>query len=152
MMMMMMMMMMMIIISGKYTWKYTQQVLLLPFFFFFFFFFFWHYNPTWVLVLCTRSLQAFLRSTSCIKSLSFRFFKSCITSSLHLFFGRPSVLIPTGFQSVILLISFTTSILHTSHYFIFHAFKLTNLVKIIKWCLWKQCLLLNTNERHKFDT
>jgi hypothetical protein len=33
------------------------------FLFFFFFFFFWHYNPTWVLVFCTRSFEAFLSFT-----------------------------------------------------------------------------------------
>jgi hypothetical protein len=61
------------------------------------FFFFWHWNPTWVLVLCTRSLQTFLSSVGWLQFLSFSFCKSFITSSLHLIFGHTLVLTPTGF-------------------------------------------------------
>ena len=49
---------------------------------------------TWVLVLCTRSFQAFLSSASWPQFLGITFFNSFITSSLHLFFGRPLVLTP----------------------------------------------------------
>jgi len=37
------------------------------------FFFFWHWNPTWVLVLCTRSLQAFLSSMNWLQFLRLSF-------------------------------------------------------------------------------
>ena len=53
--------------------------------------------------------------------LSFGFFKSFITSSLHIFFRPPSVLTRTGFQSVIFLtINF---VVHTGHVLTFRIFK-----------------------------
>jgi len=75
------------------------------------FFFFWYWNPTWVLVLCTRSVQAFLSLMSWLQFLSFSFWKSFITLSLHLIFGHALVLTSTGFQSVIYSTSFISSIL-----------------------------------------
>jgi len=57
-------------------------------------FYFWQYYPTSILVFCTRLFQAFLYLTSWLQFFSFSFFKSFITSSLHLFFGRPLFLIP----------------------------------------------------------
>jgi hypothetical protein len=47
----------------------------------------------------SRSIQAFLSLTSWIQFLGFSFLKSFVTSYRHLFFGRPLVLIPLGFQS-----------------------------------------------------
>ena len=67
---------------------------------------FWHYKPTWVLIFCTRSFQASPFFTSWFQFLSFSFIKSFVTSSLHLLFGRPLVLIPIGSQSVIFLTSY----------------------------------------------
>jgi hypothetical protein len=45
------------------------------------------------LVICTRSFQAVLSLTMWIQFLSFSCFKSFVTSSLHLLFGRPLFLI-----------------------------------------------------------
>jgi hypothetical protein len=61
-------------------------------------FYFWQYYPTSILVFCTRLFQAFLYLTSWLQFFSFSFFKSFITSSLHLFFGRPLDLIPLQFN------------------------------------------------------
>jgi FMN phosphatase YigB (HAD superfamily) len=56
-------------------------------------------------------------------SLSFSFFKSFITSSRHHFFGRPLVLIPIGFQ-LVLLTNCNSSILFRClrHSFFFSVF------------------------------
>jgi hypothetical protein len=53
------------------------------------------------LMFCTVSFHIFLSLTGCLQFLSFIFFKSFISSSLHLFFGHPLVPNPVGFQSVI---------------------------------------------------
>jgi hypothetical protein len=42
------------------------------------FFFFWHHNPTWVLVICITSFQAFVSLTNWLQFLSSSFFKSLI--------------------------------------------------------------------------
>jgi len=61
--------------------------------------------------LLRQIIRGLLPLTSWIKFLSFSFLKSLTTLSLHLFLGHPAVLIPLGFQSVILLTSFIPSIL-----------------------------------------
>ena len=72
--------------------------------------------------LLPQVFQPFISLTSWIQFLSFSFFRSFIASSLHLLCGRPLVLIPVGFQSVILT-SFRSSILLTCpHQFILYAF------------------------------
>jgi hypothetical protein len=65
-----------------------------------FFIFFWHCNPTRLFIFCTRSFRAFLFLTIWLEFLSICFCKSFITSSVHLFFGRPLFLTPIGFESV----------------------------------------------------
>ena len=64
-------------------------------------------------------IPGFSSLTSLIQFLSLSFFKSFITSSLHLVFDLPLVLIPMGYQSVNFLTSFVFSILFTCpHHFI----------------------------------
>jgi len=50
-------------------------------------------------IFCTRSFQAFLFLTIWLQFLSICSFKSFITSSVHLFFDRPSFLTPVRLQS-----------------------------------------------------
>ena len=92
----------------------------------YFYFFFCFSNLTLVLF-CTGSFQAFLSLTNWIQFLSFKFFISFITSFSHLFFGRPLVLIPMGFQSLICLTSFVSFILlRYPHHFILCSFYILN--------------------------
>jgi hypothetical protein len=68
-------------------------------------------------------IPGLLSLTSWISFLTYRFFKSFIASSLHLFFGSASVLILMWFQSVIFLTSYISSILlRCPHHFILRAF------------------------------
>ena len=83
----------------------------------------WHHNPICLWVFCTRPFQTFPSLTIWLKFLSCSFFKSFITSSLHLFFGHPFVLTPRGIQSVTFSTSFTsTTLLRHRHHFIFGGF------------------------------
>jgi len=74
-------------------------------------------------VFCTGLSQDFVSLMSWLQFHSFSFFKSNITTSLHLFFGRPLVLTPIGFHSAIFLTSFISSfMLRCPHHFILCAF------------------------------
>ena len=66
-------------------------------------------QPYMGFIFCTRLFQAFVSLTNWLQIFSFNFFQSYITSSLHLFFGCPLVLIPMRFHSVIFLTSFISS-------------------------------------------
>jgi hypothetical protein len=67
-------------------------------------------TATSIISVIHQNIRGFLALTRWIKFLSFSFFK-LFTSPLHLFLDRPVVLIPLQFQTVILLTSFTPSIL-----------------------------------------
>jgi hypothetical protein len=81
------------------------------------------FQPYLGFVFCTRLSQDFVSLMRWLQFHSFRFFKSYITASLHLFFGRPLVLTPVGFHSAIFLTNFISSfMLRCPHNFILCAF------------------------------
>ena len=72
-------------------------------FFFFFFFLCWRYNPLWVLAFSAIFFHSVLFLLSFLYPLIPIIWISSSTSSIHLFLGRPLILLPIGFHSNILL-------------------------------------------------
>ena len=70
----------------------------------------WHYNPLWVFAFSAKSLQVLLSLDISFQFLTFRFFRSSITSSCHRCLGPPIGLVPMGFQSNSSLVGLAWSI------------------------------------------